>query len=64
MLQIYSILTSQLAIEILKHNKVPFYCCAWCNLKSAKNAERSGFRLAWTDLRIQKQSEIDQMNNH
>ncbi|CDM70223.1 Hypothetical protein CM240_3106 [Clostridium bornimense] len=31
-------LTSKLAIEILKRDIVPFYCCAWSNIKSAKNA--------------------------
>ena len=60
---IASALTSQLAVEILKRDKVPFYCCAWCNIGSARNAQKSGFRLAWTDLRIQKQEEIDIINN-
>lgn len=27
-------LTSRLALEILKLDKVPFYCAAWCNLRS------------------------------
>lgn len=31
-------LTSRLALEIIKRGKVPFYCCAWSNIKSAGNA--------------------------
>jgi len=42
-------LTSRLAIEILKRGKVPFYCCAWSNLSSARNAIKSGFRPAWVE---------------
>ena len=44
---IASALTSRLAVEILKRGKVPFYCAAWCNVKSVRNAIRSGFRPAW-----------------
>lgn len=43
-------LTSRLALEILAHGKVPFYCCAWSNLPSAKNAVKSGFSPAWIEL--------------
>lgn len=43
-------LTSGLALEILARDKVPFYCCAWSNLPSAKNAVRSGFSPAWAEL--------------
>ena len=42
-------LTSRLAVEILKRNKVPFYCCAWSNIGSARNAIKSGFRPAWVE---------------
>lgn len=45
-----SALTSRLAVEILARGKVPFYCCAWANLGSARNAIRSGFRPAWAQL--------------
>ena len=31
-----SALTSRLAVEILKRGKVPFYCCAWSNMASAR----------------------------
>ena len=36
-------LTSRLALEITACGKVPFYCCAWSNIKSAGNAIKSGF---------------------
>ena len=55
-------LTSQLAAEILKRGKVPFYCCAWCNLPSARNAVRAGFRPAWTETDVRDLDYIAQMN--
>lgn len=45
-----SAVTSKLALEILKLGKVPFYCAAWSNIKSARNAIKSGFRPAWVEL--------------
>ncbi len=59
---IASALTSRLAIEILERGKVPFYCCAWSNLKSAKNAIRSGFRPAWVEMTVKPASFVDEMN--
>lgn len=29
---------SKYAVETLNRGKVPFYCCAWSNIKSAGNA--------------------------
>ena len=49
---IASALTSRLAIEIINRGKVPFYCCAWSNIKSARNAIRSGFRPAWVQMTV------------
>ena len=43
-------LTSKLALEILKRGKVPFYCAAWCNLKSVRNAIKSGFKPTWVEM--------------
>lgn len=43
-------LTSRLAIEILERGKVPFYCAAWSNIPSVRNAIRCGFRPAWVEL--------------
>lgn len=45
-----SALTSRLAMEVLGHGKVPFYCAAWSNIGSVRNAVRSGFRPAWVEL--------------
>ena len=59
---IASALTSRLALEILKLNKVPFYCAAWCNIKSVRNAIRSGFRPAWVQMTAKDISFVDQMN--
>jgi GNAT superfamily N-acetyltransferase len=42
-------LTSRLAIEVINREKVPFYCCAWSNLGSVRNAIKSGFRPAWVE---------------
>jgi GNAT superfamily N-acetyltransferase len=59
---IASALTSRLAVEILKRGKVPFYCCAWSNIKSARNAIRSGFRPAWVEMTVKSQKMVDEMN--
>ena len=59
---IASALTSKLALEILKEGKVPFYCAAWSNLKSVRNAIKSGFRPAWIELTAKDASEVDEMN--
>ena len=47
-----SALTSRLALEILKRGKVPFYCAAWSNIRSVRNAIDSGFRPAWVELTV------------
>lgn len=49
---IASSLTSRLALEILKLNKVPFYCSAWSNIRSIKNAIKSGFIPAWLEMTV------------
>lgn len=58
---IASALTSALALEILSRDKVPFYCCAWCNVASARNAIKSGFRPAWTEMTVKDLAFIGQM---
>ena len=45
-----SAVTSKLALEVLKLGKVPFYCAAWSNIKSVRNAIKSGFFPAWVEL--------------
>lgn len=59
---IASALTSQLAIQILERGKVPFYCCVWANIKSARNAVKSGFRPAWAQLTVKSLDTINDMN--
>ena len=59
---IASALTSRLAIEVLKLGKVPFYCCAWCNIPSARNAIRSGFRPAWVTLTARAIDYVNELN--
>ena len=59
---IASTLTSQLALEIIKRDKVPFYCCAWSNIKSARNAIKSGFRPAWVEMTVKSNEFIEKMN--
>ncbi len=45
-------LTSNLAAEVLERGRVPFYCCAWANIPSAKNAIKSGFAPAWMEMTV------------
>ena len=59
---IASELTSRLAVEILNRGKVPFYCAAWCNMKSVRNAIRSGFRPAWVEMTAKPCETVDGMN--
>lgn len=55
-------LTSRLALEILALGKVPFYCAAWCNLKSVRNAFKCGFRPAWVELTARDKNFVDTIN--
>lgn len=55
-------LTSKLALEILDRNKVPFYCCAWSNIKSVRNAIKSGFRPAWIQVTAKTEEYINELN--
>ena len=59
---IASTLTSLLATEILRRGKVPFYCAAWSNIKSVRNAIKSGFRPAWVELTAKSNKFVDDMN--
>lgn len=61
-LGVASALTSTLAVEILKRNRVPFYCSAWSNIKSVNNAIKSGFRPAWVQVTAKKNDFIADMN--
>ena len=55
-------LTSHLALKILENGKVPFYCCAWCNIPSARNAIASGFKPAWVEMTVRPKSLVDKFN--
>lgn len=58
---IASALTSRLSLEILKRGKVPFYCAAWSNIKSVRNAVKSGFYPAWVELTARDTAFTDNM---
>ena len=57
-----SAVTSRLALEILALDRAPFCCAAWCNIKSVRNAIRSGFRPAWVEITARDVSFVDEMN--
>ena len=59
---IASALTSALAIEIINRGKAPFYCAAWSNIRSVRNAIKSGFRPAWTEMTVKPANAVDEMN--
>jgi GNAT superfamily N-acetyltransferase len=59
---IASALTSRLALEILERGKVPFYCAAWSNVASVRNAIRSGFRPSWVEMTAKPCETVDEMN--
>lgn len=59
---IASALTSRLAVETVERGKVPFYCAAWCNVKSVRNAIKSGFRPAWVEMTAKSCKTVDEMN--
>lgn len=59
---IASALTSALAIEIMERGKIPFYCCAWANIKSARNALKSGFKPAWVEMTVKPREFVIEMN--
>ncbi len=61
-LGIASSLTSNLATQLLEREIVPFYCCAWSNLKSVRNAIKSGFRPAWVQATVKENQFIAGMN--
>ena len=58
-----SALTSTLAREILARDKVPFYCSAWSNIRSVRNAVKSGFIPAWVEMTIKNAEIVDEMNS-
>lgn len=57
-----SALTSNLAIETLKHGKVPFYCASWSNVLSVRNAIKSGFKPSWVEMTAKSTRFVDKLN--
>ncbi len=55
-------LVSRLAIEILSRDIVPFYCCAWSNIRSARTAMKSGFIPAWVQITVHPNDFINKLN--
>lgn len=49
-------------MEILALGKVQFYCAAWANIKSVRNAVKSGFRPAWVELTAKRCEFVEEMN--
>lgn len=58
-----SALTSRLALRILEKGKVPFYCAAWCNIPSVRNAIKSGFVPAWVEMTAKPRDFVMSMIN-
>ena len=59
---IASAMTSRLVMEILKREKVPFYCSAWSNIRSARNAIKSSFLPAWAEMTVKPIGIVKEMN--
>lgn len=59
---IASALTSRLALEIIDRGKVPFYCAAWSNIRSVRNAVKSGFKPAWVEMTAKSMDFVSGMN--
>lgn len=55
-------LTARLALETFVRGKVPFYCAAWSNIKSVRNAIRAGFRPAWVEMTAREIGFVEKMN--
>lgn len=59
---IASALTGTLAAETLRRGRVPFYCSAWSNIRSVRNAVKSGFIPAWVELTAKPEHIVAEMN--
>ena len=60
---IASAVTSRIALEIIKRGKVPFYCSAWSNIRSAGNGIKSGFMPAWVEMTIKPTEIVKKINS-
>ena len=59
---IASALTAALAGEIFRRGKIPFYCAAWSNIPSVRNAIACGFRPAWAELTVKSEEFVRETN--
>ena len=59
---IASAVTSALALAVFERGKVPFYCAAWSNIRSVRNAIKSGFRPAWVEMTAKSAEFVAGMN--
>ena len=59
---IASALTNKLAKAIMEREKVPFYCSAWSNIRSVRNAVKSGFIPAWAEMTAKPIPVVDALN--
>ena len=59
---IASTITGNLAMEIMERGKVPFYCCAWSNISSARNAINAGFRPSWVEITAKPEEVVAEFN--
>ena len=57
-------LTSRLALEIMERGKVPFYCSAWSNLLSVRNALRCGFTPAWVEMTVKPKIAVSEIQGY
>ena len=55
-------LTSHLALEILRRDKVPLNSCACSNVRSDRNAIACGFSPAWVEMSVKPAAIVDEMN--
>ena len=58
---IASVVTNRLAREVFAREKIPFYCAAWSNIKSVRNALRSGFKPGWTQVTAKSNEYIKEL---
>lgn len=61
-LRIASAITSKLALAILERDKIPFYCTAWSNIRSVRNAVKSGLIPAWAEMTVKPIDTVRSMN--
>ena len=59
---IASAITSKLALEILNRGEIPFYCTAWSNVRSVRNAIKCGLIPAWVEMTVKPVSVVEEMN--